>query len=91
MTTTTQQAQSLIQIIEGDVLAAFGTPLLTLIEAIKTSNGNPFADVAAWGQFTGNLAPSLVGLEQAVAQQLLTAIETKLTAAMAKAKTAPTA
>lgn len=84
-------AQALLTMIESDLLTSAGTPLLTLIEALKAGGTNPFAAVAAWGQFVGNLQPALITFEQTIANQILTAIQSKLTAELAKAQTATTA
>ena len=87
MSGPTLNGQALLQLIEGDILETAGTPLLTLIEALKAGGTNPFAATAAWGQFLGNMAPALITLENTLANQILTAVQNKLTAAIAAAQT----
>lgn len=89
-TPTPTTGQALLTLIESDLLMNAGTPLLTLIEALAAANLNPFAIIAAWGQFVGNIQPALMQFEAQVASQILAAIQAKLIAAMtvAQAKTA---
>jgi hypothetical protein len=84
--TASSTGQALLTMIESDLLTAAGTPLLTLIEALKAGGTNPFAAVAAWGQFIGNLQPALITFETALATQILTAVQTKITEAIASAQ-----
>jgi hypothetical protein len=85
-TPTPTDGQTLLSLIESDLLMNAGTPLLTLIEALDAANLNPFAIVAAWGQFVGNMEPALLKLEAQIAGQILAAIQVKLIAAMTVAQ-----
>lgn len=81
---------ALLQMIESDLLSSAGTPLLTLIEALKAAGPtNHLAIVAAWGQFLGNMQPALLTFEAALMNQILTAVQTKIMNAIAAAQVKP--
>lgn len=84
--TASTTGSGILAILEDDALLAVGSPLINLITALKAANNDPLKDMAAWLQFQGNLAPSLLTFESTIAGQILTAINNKLTAALSKAQ-----
>lgn len=86
MSMTPTSAQALLALIEGDLLTAEGTPILTFLQALSTAAGDPVKVAAAWVALQGAVVGSLPGLETTLIQQLISAITGKLQAALAKAQ-----
>jgi aryl-alcohol dehydrogenase-like predicted oxidoreductase len=83
--------QGILAIIESDVLTAAGSPLLAFLTEFGAAGGDPVKIALAWVKLQGGLIGGLPGVEVALAQQIASALQAKLTAAIQaiQAKVAP--
>jgi hypothetical protein len=71
-----------LAIIEGDLLNAAGSPLLTFLAQFAAAAGDPAKVTAAVVQLEGALVGALPGLEGTLAQQIAAALTAKLQQAL---------
>jgi Transglycosylase SLT domain len=72
--------QTILTILEGDLLGAVAGPLETFLANVKA---NPLGEPGYWVQLTGALMAAAPGLELTGIQQIITALQTKLAAVVA--------
>jgi len=76
--------KAILTVIEGDLLAAEGGPLITFLTAFGAAAGDPVKIAAAWVGLQGSFVASLPQLEATLSQQIATALTAKLQAAIGK-------
>jgi hypothetical protein len=74
--------QAFLAVIESDILTAAGSPLLAFLTEFGAAGGDPIKITLAWVKLQGGLIGGLPGVEVALAQQIATALQAKLVAAI---------
>jgi len=81
---STVTQQTILTILEGDLLGAVAGPLETFLVNVKA---NPLGEPGYWVQLTGALMAAAPSLELTGIQQIITALQAKLAAVVAAQKT----
>jgi len=89
MAITASSGQTLLAILESDILTAAGAPLLQFLTAFGAAGGDQLKIAMAFVALQGELVGSLPSLESALSQQLAAALTAKLQAAIAGAQAKP--
>lgn len=82
----TSAGQQILAVLELDFLTAAGAPLLTFLSAAGAANGDPLKLSAALVALQGSLIGQLPSFEATLSQQIATALQAKLAAAIAAAQ-----
>lgn len=78
--------QQILAVLELDFLTAAGQPLITFLGAVGAAAGDPLKISAALVALQGSLIGQLPTFEASLSQQIATALQAKLAAAIAAAQ-----